>query len=78
MDVLIYVFPPFFGRIPGGSFITGSATNTGLDGSNLAVATNSIVAVIQYRLGVVRDYLNKFREPVSRTKQNKLARLIIS
>ncbi|CAK5277275.1 unnamed protein product [Mycena citricolor] len=39
--------------IHGGSFITGSATNPGLDGSKLAVATNSIVAVIQYRLGAL-------------------------
>ncbi|TCD70982.1 hypothetical protein EIP91_000890 [Steccherinum ochraceum] len=38
--------------IHGGSFVSGSATGPGLDGSNLAVATNSIVAVIQYRLGV--------------------------
>lgn len=40
-------------RIHGGSFTGGSATGAGLDGSNLAVATNSIVAVVQYRLGVV-------------------------
>ena len=40
-------------RIHGGSFTSGSATAPGLDGANLAVATNSIVAVIQYRLGVV-------------------------
>lgn len=40
-------------RIHGGSFIVGSATAPGLDGSNLAVATNSIVAVVQYRLGAV-------------------------
>ena len=31
----------------------GSASDPGLDGSKLATATNSIVAVIQYRLGVV-------------------------
>ncbi|TFY71877.1 hypothetical protein EVG20_g1138 [Dentipellis fragilis] len=37
--------------IHGGSFIMGSATDPGLDGSNLAKATGSIVAVIQYRLG---------------------------
>lgn len=37
----------------GGSFRAGSATGPGLDGSKLAVATNSIVAVIQYRLGAV-------------------------
>lgn len=40
-------------RVHGGSFIGGSATNPGLDGSNLAIATNSIVAVVQYRLGAV-------------------------
>ena len=40
-------------RIHGGSFIVGSATDPGLDGSKLAIATNSIVAVIQYRLGAV-------------------------
>ncbi|KAH8099565.1 Alpha/Beta hydrolase protein [Cristinia sonorae] len=38
--------------VHGGSFHFGSATGPGLDGSNLADATNSIVAVIQYRLGV--------------------------
>ena len=31
----------------------GSATDPGLDGSKLAIATNSIVAVTQYRLGAV-------------------------
>ena len=40
-------------RIHGGSFIIGSATDPGLDGSKLAIATNSIVAVTQYRLGAV-------------------------
>ncbi|KAJ7761182.1 alpha beta-hydrolase [Mycena maculata] len=39
--------------IHGGSFDSGSATFPGLDGSNLAVATDSIVAVIQYRLGAL-------------------------
>ncbi|KAJ7210003.1 alpha/beta-hydrolase [Mycena pura] len=39
--------------IHGGSFVSGSATNPGLDGSKLAAATNAIVAVIQYRLGVL-------------------------
>jgi carboxylesterase type B len=33
--------------------MVGSATDPGLDGSALAEATNSIVAVIQYRLGAV-------------------------
>ncbi|EIN07109.1 alpha/beta-hydrolase [Punctularia strigosozonata HHB-11173 SS5] len=39
--------------IHGGSFVAGSATNQGLDGSQLAAATNSIVAVVQYRLGAL-------------------------
>ncbi|KAF8621887.1 hypothetical protein AX15_007440 [Amanita polypyramis BW_CC] len=39
--------------LPGGSFILGSATDAGLNGSKLAVATNSIVAVIQHRLGAL-------------------------
>lgn len=42
---------PTFMWIHGGSLIVGSATDPGLDGSNLAIATNSIVAVVQYRLG---------------------------
>lgn len=33
--------------------MVGSATAPGLDGSALALATDSIVAVIQYRLGAV-------------------------
>lgn len=40
-------------RIHGGSFQAGSASGAGLDGSKLAESTGSIVAVIQYRLGVV-------------------------
>ncbi|KAH9832939.1 alpha/beta-hydrolase [Rhodofomes roseus] len=39
--------------IHGGSFTSGSATGAGLDGSALATATGSIVAVIQYRLGAL-------------------------
>ncbi|KAG6330805.1 hypothetical protein ID866_8282 [Astraeus odoratus] len=39
--------------IHGGSFMVGSASGAGLDGSALADATNSIVAVIQYRLGAL-------------------------
>lgn len=39
--------------IHGGSFYVGSATAAGLDGSNLAIATNSIVATVQYRLGAL-------------------------
>jgi hypothetical protein len=42
-----------FDRIHGGSFVEGSATDFGLDGSPLAEATGSIVAVMQYRLGAV-------------------------
>ncbi|KAI0672899.1 alpha/beta-hydrolase [Trametes maxima] len=44
---------PTFMWIHGGSFVSGSATDAGLDGSKLAAATNSIVAVIQYRLGAL-------------------------
>ncbi|KAN0128446.1 Alpha/Beta hydrolase fold [Lactarius tabidus] len=44
---------PTFLWIHGGSFISGSATAPGLDGTNLAKATNSIVAVVQYRLGAL-------------------------
>ncbi|KAJ7818329.1 alpha/beta-hydrolase [Mycena olivaceomarginata] len=39
--------------IHGGSFDSGSATDPALDGSKLAIATQSIVAVIQYRLGAL-------------------------
>jgi carboxylesterase type B len=41
----------------GGSFIQGSASDPATDGSKLAVATNSVVAVAQYRLGGVRNAL---------------------
>ena len=50
---------PVVGNLPvivwvhGGSFTAGGATDPGLDGSNLAVATKSIVIVVQYRLGAV-------------------------
>ena len=44
---------PVLTWVHGGSFIEGSASNPGLDGSSLAKATNSVVAVVQYRLGVV-------------------------
>ncbi|KAF9070875.1 Alpha/Beta hydrolase protein [Rhodocollybia butyracea] len=44
---------PVFVWVHGGSFVAGSATDTGLDGSNLAVATQSIVVVPQYRLGAL-------------------------
>lgn len=39
--------------IHGGSFLSGSATGPGLDASQLAEATGSVVAVIQYRLGAL-------------------------
>ncbi|KAI0310187.1 Alpha/Beta hydrolase protein [Amylostereum chailletii] len=39
--------------IHGGSFLWGSATDPGLDGMKLAEATQSIVAVVQYRLGAL-------------------------
>ncbi|KAJ7578446.1 alpha/beta-hydrolase [Mycena floridula] len=44
---------PTFVWLPGGSFVFGSAGDAGLDGSKLAVATNSIVAVVQHRLGAL-------------------------
>ncbi|KAJ3569960.1 hypothetical protein NP233_g4720 [Leucocoprinus birnbaumii] len=61
LSMILYVPPtltptssaPTLTWIHGGSFITGSATAAGLDGSKLAIATNSIVAVIQYRLGAL-------------------------
>ncbi|KJA27151.1 hypothetical protein HYPSUDRAFT_35727 [Hypholoma sublateritium FD-334 SS-4] len=61
LSLILYV-PPSFNVVTaaptlvwihGGSFIVGSATDPGLDGSKLALATNSIVAVIQYRLGTL-------------------------
>jgi carboxylesterase type B len=60
LSLILYVPPnlewysqaPTFMWIHGGSFIVGSATDPGLDGSALAIATHSIVAVVQYRLGV--------------------------
>jgi carboxylesterase type B len=45
-----------FQRIHGGSFISGSATAPGLDGTDLAKATSSIVVVLQYRLGAVSQF----------------------
>ncbi|ELU45421.1 crystal protein [Rhizoctonia solani AG-1 IA] len=38
-------------RVHGGSFEVGSASDPGLDGAALAKGTNSIVVVVQYRLG---------------------------
>ena len=42
-----------FFRIHGGSFTSGSASDPAINGANLAAATQSIVAVVQYRLGGV-------------------------
>ncbi|KAG6917923.1 hypothetical protein DXG01_000360 [Tephrocybe rancida] len=61
LSMILYVPPsltllsnaPTIMWVHGGSFIVGSATGPGLDGSKLAVATNSIVAVVQYRLGAL-------------------------
>ncbi|KAF9013942.1 Alpha/Beta hydrolase protein [Cyathus striatus] len=61
LSIILYVPPsltltsaaPTFVWIHGGSFIMGSASAAGLDGSKLAIQTNSIVAVIQYRLGAL-------------------------
>ncbi|KIY42927.1 alpha/beta-hydrolase [Fistulina hepatica ATCC 64428] len=61
LSMLIYVPPsvtssssvPVLVWIHGGSFVIGSATQAGLDGSDLAVATDSIVVVLQYRLGAL-------------------------
>jgi len=47
----------FFFRIHGGSFMSGSASDPLFNGANLAAATQSIVAVVQYRLGGVGVYL---------------------
>lgn len=46
-------------RIHGGSFISGSATAPGLNGTLLANRMGAIVVVVQYRLGAVRrSYLS--------------------
>jgi len=44
---------PVFLWIHGGSFVRGSSTAPGLNGTLLAKATGAIVVVIQYRLGAV-------------------------
>ena len=49
----VFILDVSCSRIHGGSFVVGSATGPGLDGSKLAIATQSIVAVVQYRLGAV-------------------------
>ncbi|CAO1613742.1 unnamed protein product [Sympodiomycopsis kandeliae] len=43
---------PILVWLPGGSFVGGSATADGLDGSKLASEQNMIVIVAQYRLGL--------------------------
>ncbi|KAF8651475.1 hypothetical protein AX16_004774 [Volvariella volvacea WC 439] len=61
LSMILYVPPgltvtsnvPTLMWIHGGSFYVGSATAPGLDGSQLAIATQSIVAVVQYRLGAL-------------------------
>uniref|UniRef100_D8PV19 Carboxylesterase type B domain-containing protein n=1 Tax=Schizophyllum commune (strain H4-8 / FGSC 9210) TaxID=578458 RepID=D8PV19_SCHCM len=61
LSMILYVPPNLsvWGGVPtlmwvhGGSFYVGSASNDGLDGSKLAIATGSIVAVVQYRLGAL-------------------------
>jgi carboxylesterase type B len=53
---------PVFLWIHGGSFISGSATAPGLNGTPLAYATDTIVAVVQYRLGALA-----FNSPDGRT-----------
>ncbi|KAH9483951.1 cAMP-regulated D2 protein [Psilocybe cubensis] len=61
LSMVLYVPPsltltsnaPILVWIHGGSFVVGSATGPGLDGSKLAIATDSIVIAVQYRLGVL-------------------------
>ncbi|TFK42464.1 Alpha/Beta hydrolase protein [Crucibulum laeve] len=61
LSMILYVPPsltltsaaPTMMWVHGGSFIVGSASAPGLDGSKLAIATQSIVAVVQYRLGAL-------------------------
>ncbi|KAF7778624.1 CAZyme family CE10 [Agaricus bisporus var. burnettii] len=61
LSMILYVPPnlpasgsaPAFMWIHGGSMILGSANGAGLNGSKLAIATKSIVAVVQYRLGAL-------------------------
>lgn len=49
-------------RIHGGSFVSGSATGPGLDGSILATNSDAIIAVVQYRLGAVSNLnISRFR-----------------
>jgi len=48
--------------IHGGSFISGSATSPGLDGTRLANAASAIIVVVQYRLGALA-----FNSPDGRT-----------
>lgn len=40
-------------RLHGGSFVSGSASDAALDGSELAAKGNMIVITVQYRLGAL-------------------------
>ncbi|TRM59289.1 Alpha/Beta hydrolase protein [Schizophyllum amplum] len=75
--------------IHGGSFLVGSASNEGLDGSKLAIATGSIVAVVQYRLGAlgfmapdgstnlaVQDVVNAMNSKITLAGQSSGANMI--
>ncbi|CED82961.1 Carboxylesterase and related proteins [Phaffia rhodozyma] len=58
LSLVIYAPPsakdlPIMLWIHGGSFVTGSASAPGLDGSKFALKNDVIVVVIQYRLGVL-------------------------
>ncbi|TFK38938.1 alpha/beta-hydrolase [Crucibulum laeve] len=61
LSMILYVPPslsltsaaPTLIWVHGGSFILGSGSAPGLDGSKLAIATGSIIAVVQYRLGAL-------------------------
>lgn len=61
LAMLLYVPPsvqigsdaPTLMWIHGGSFVSGSATGPGLDGSILATNSDAIIAVVQYRLGAL-------------------------
>jgi carboxylesterase type B len=55
------VFLPL--RIPGGSFLVGSASDPSINGAKLAAATQSIVTVVQHRLGGVGAHLSLSLSP---------------
>ena len=58
---IVFILLFLITRIHGGSFVVGSASGPGLDGAQLAAATGSIVAVVQYRLGAF-GFLNPHGE----------------